>query len=151
MATATRATKRMLGAYTSTGVDQLAAILELYFRTGVPDLDEMNVPDLFWKVDDAGFHVSGRVDGEGYHPQDGTAWMLRPRSGGETHVEILVRKIDAWLNGLDHDTKRRICGSMPTEEAYTRDPGLDLIGFTASTGNSKDPQHRVLTFVPAWV
>ncbi len=125
--------------FKSHGVDQLLAALNLFFGEGAREV--------YWCVDDKGYHLAHRYEGRSFIPRG--AWVSNTPISA--HLPAIAFDIIRWLDSLGFDKKREICGSWPTEAAYTRDPGLDLVGFRITSDRSLDGENYMLTIVPAWV
>jgi hypothetical protein len=120
-------------------MDEVLPVLNLFFGEGASYT--------CWYIDERGFHLAALGDGHAFIPEG--RWQHRDRP--MAHLPMIAQDIVKWLEGLSWEDKRQINKSWPTEEAYMRDPGIDLVGWRATSSRSEDGQHYMLTFTPAWV
>jgi hypothetical protein len=137
------ATERLIDAgfrFSSNNLDKLFHALRLIF-------DEPTVY-ITWAIDDDGFHIAMDYDnGAAFLPDAHWFHKDRPRD----HLPAVTGEIRKWLGDLSHADKRRICKSMPMEEAYVADPAIDLTGYRVALRRTRDGAHSMVTVTPDWV
>lgn len=120
-------------------LDKVHDVLRLVFG--------MEGANVHWLVDESGYHLAASSE-DGYAFITAGQWTTRDLR--MDHLPMVAEAIVAWLKGLSTDDRRQLCGSVPMEETYMRDPGITFGGFRALSERSDDGQHYMLTIIPHW-
>jgi len=143
MTTTTKVHTRREFRFTSEGVDQIEAALELFFGD-----KQVKMGCLRMTESNRGLHLS----------RDDSAQLMIPLlPWGQVDLvegsryEKVAQRVDAWLRNLTLQEKRKLNTRSPHMPVFSTIPAHRFNGFTITSDHDVTGEHEMLTIIPDWV